>query len=278
MDFYSFVINNYYFLLAIVFAFFFVFLYLSRKKLNFPKVSKKTLFILIAIFIVALALRLFYIDHIHQHFNDEYSYKEVSNTLYSQQTFCECLDPQAGVCDDCIPPIWAPGWSFVLSFTYLFNPGYNALFFVNSVLGALSIFLMFIFVYIVSKKESLALIASLLLAVIPVHLKFSGSMTSEISSLFFILLLFIFSYLYIKKNSFNLLALTAITLIIVVQFRFEAVFFIPLTLWFIYLYDKNFKKTWKLRNLCSSISFYFRILSSYFPFLHNHSHNRCMGC
>jgi len=165
------------------------------------------------------------VPHIPQVFNDEYNYKNAAENLAESQQLSLCLSQINNKCEDYVFTYWPPGHSFLASF-FILLLGKKLVFYLTSIMGVLSVVLIFFFTYLLFKKEIVSLISSLILATFPLHLKFSGNFSSEIYSSFFLMMSISFLFVYLREKSFRVASLVLITLLFSLQFRFENIFFL----------------------------------------------------
>lgn len=190
-------------------------LYLSRHtiKKEFKKISKKTWLIIIFIFLIGLFIRVFIIPHMHNLYYDEDGYLDIAKHISAEGNNCLCLDNLNGVCKFCGYSLKSIGFSFLLAiFFKIFGTSHDVAFNTVAVFGSLTIILMFFFLYALFKEEKLALLGALILALYLLHLRWSGSASAEIVSLFFILLTFTFLIIYFRTDKLTIL-LTSILLL-----------------------------------------------------------------
>ncbi len=167
---------------------------------NFKNIKKITWLILLIIFLSGFYIRFFYIPHINNLYYDEDGYLDSAKNIAKLGENCLCLynDESCNLCGISYKNI---GFNLLLSIPIKFfgqsqNLGFNFV----ALFGSLTIITIFLFVYLLFKKEDIALYSSLILALYPLHIKLSGSINSEILSLFFIILTFIFLLLYIDTK------------------------------------------------------------------------------
>ena len=128
----DFIINYFFYYLLIVFSIFFCLLVYNFNFLvrSFKKVKKTTWIILFLIFLFAFSLRMWFVPHMFQIYNDEYAHKDVAQNMFFYQSACEChgIINETG-CSVCIVPAWSPVYHFLLSFSFSFSDGFDFLFF-----------------------------------------------------------------------------------------------------------------------------------------------------
>ena len=119
------------------------------------------------------------------------------------------------------------GWPILLSVPFLLFGVNNYLAIYTSMFfGILSVPLMFILVYNLTKNKKIAIISSFLLAIYPMHIKYSGSAEIIIPSIFFILLTLMSFITYYQKNKKTLLILSILLLTFTIQIRLENILII----------------------------------------------------
>ena len=161
---------------------------ISHFKKAFGKIKMWAWLVLLAIFLIGLGARLFLVPHTHYMYYDEYEHVNMAQNILYSGRFCECYDGIAEQCNRCDMLGWPPGYAVLQSLVFAgFGDSEVAAFNTSAVIGALSIILMFLLTYMMLKSANAALIASLILSLSPVHLRFSGSTSPEIVSVFFVL-------------------------------------------------------------------------------------------
>ncbi len=200
----------------------------------FKKITKNTWILLFFIFLFALLLRIFVIPHTHHIYFDEFEHINIAQNILYSGSACGCLDGSNIDCNSCSLTPWPPGYHTVLSMTLgVFGDSENTAFMTNAVIGSLSILLIFLLLYLLLKDTNSALIGSLMLAVLPVHLKFSGTTSTGIFSIFFFLLTFLFLEYYFSSRQLKSLLLFLTSLLYLSYIRPENLLFIPC--FFIYI-------------------------------------------
>ena len=198
---------------------------------NFFKIKNSTYFILLAIFIFGFILRMFIVPHMHNLYYDEPAYLDIAKNIAEEGNNCLCLWNQDGDCKFCGFSLKSIGFSFFIAlFFKIFGTSTNLIFSVVAMLGSLSIILMFFLTYFIFKKEIPALLASCILAFYPLHLRWSGSVSAEVVSIFFILLSFCSLFIFLeKRNITSFLALVFVT-IFTITLKEECLMIIPFIL------------------------------------------------
>ncbi|MEM2918464.1 MAG: glycosyltransferase family 39 protein [Candidatus Altiarchaeota archaeon] len=132
------------------------------------------------------------------------------------------------------------GFPFVIGLLFsVFGVNLATLFILNTILGTLSVVLIFLLTYLLFKNEMIGLYASFLLSISTIHIIYSISAQSIITSLFFILsslILYLIS-LQIKKN--KILLLFAFLLVFTTWLRYENLILLLIFLILTFVLDKN---------------------------------------
>ena len=200
-------------------------------KREFSKIKKTTWIYLLLIFLLALFTRIIILEHHHIMYIDEPIYMESAKNLFKENKplLCEYIGLEK-VCRIYKKPL---GWPVLLSYAFMVAGinNYVALNF-SAILGSLSVALMFLFAYLVSRKGYVGLISSFILAIFPLHIRFSKSAETNIPSLFFVLVaLIMFMIFAYNKNSIEMLFLSFISLLFATMIRIEnMVLIIPMML------------------------------------------------
>jgi len=135
----------------------------------FSNITNKTWIILLIIFLVALVVRVALIPHVHKIIVDEFWYMEgAKNFMQSGKVeTCRYIGTEE-LCRQTPKPV---AWSVMLGILFfIFGKSNLGALNMVSVIGALSIPAMFCVAYLLSKKEKLALYASLIIAFFPMQI------------------------------------------------------------------------------------------------------------
>jgi len=188
-----------------------LFFILSYKDFRLKKIKKKYWIILIFITLVGLILRLL-APHRHLFFIDESFYMGAAKSITEYGRSFLTTGPYSKQI----------GWPILLSIPFLlFGVNNYIAIYTSMFFGILSIPLMFILTYLLTKNKKIAIISSFLLAIYPMHIKYSGSAEIIIPSIFFILLTLISFIIYTKINKKILLTLSILLLTFTIQIRLE---------------------------------------------------------
>ena len=210
---------------------------LSSIKLNhiksvFGKISGKAWMLLGLIFLAGLIIRLFVFPHYHRVYLDEQLYLEYAKNIHSEfrPQVCNYIDFDESRCT--FRPQTAVGWPVLLSLAFrIFGPSPEVAFYLSSMMGSLSVILIFFLVYLVFKSQPIALWSSVFMAFTPLYVIWSNTAGNNMPSMFFLLLTLVFFFSYVKTKERKILALFAMSLVFSVIVRFEnAIVVLPLLL------------------------------------------------
>ena len=170
-------------------------------------------------------------------FYDELYFINVAQNMYYHQQYGTTLQGDKYKPEKIAFYYRPGGHPFLINLFYLlFGESEKSVFLMNPILGALSVVLIFLFTYAIFNSVSIAFWASLFVNIFPVHLKYSACASSEVSSFFFVSLAL---FAFILFNKFNnpspLYLLTATTLFSSYIRPENALFLIPLIVFFIVL-------------------------------------------
>jgi 4-amino-4-deoxy-L-arabinose transferase-like glycosyltransferase len=212
-----------------------IFLYLSFSKKVFKSKYWKPILIILTI---ALLIRLFLTPHHHRFFIDESFYIGAAKNIadYFTSSISTGIYPKQ------------IGWPVILTIPFwIFGASNYVAIYTSIFLGSISVVLMYFLVYLISNNKKIALISSLLLAILPLHIVYSGTAETITASIFFILATLISFIIMIKNQKKKLIFLTLFLFLFTIQIRVENILIlIPM---FIYIYINKIKlnlKNWSL--------------------------------
>ncbi|MBU4266843.1 MAG: glycosyltransferase family 39 protein [Candidatus Altiarchaeales archaeon] len=221
----------------------------GRFSQEFSGVSNKTWFWLIAIVILGFFMREFVVDHTHRIFFDEDLYSGIGNSIAREFRAIMCNYGTPTECREGILNKDPSGWPFLLAvFYWVFGSAEKIAFIVSVLIATVSIALVFLVVYFLSRNETAGLYASLLFALTPAHLIWSGSIATEVPFAFFSLLTILAYLLYFESHSLKAHILGAALLAYTVQIRPEGIIFIGAIALMFPLFESNLLKklpSWK---------------------------------
>jgi len=199
----------------------------STVKKYFNKIKKVTWFFLIIIIGIGFFSRIFLIDDSLTSYLDELSYVQTAKNILirGKPLICSYSGYQSETCrfnDKAI------GYSYLLTLVYLFSGvGLNVSYIVNLLLGTLTILMIFLTSYILFKDEQASLYSSLILALFPLHIIFSRTLETNISSTFFVLSTLFCFVLYLQIKNMKTKLLTISLMVFSVYLRPENLIIIP---------------------------------------------------
>lgn len=186
----SFLCNHYYLflkLLFILYALSFLFVFEDVAALC-RCVSKKTWISLSAIVLLGFILRLWLVPHTHHVFYDEYIHVNIAQNFLHMGKLSLTLQGAPGAQEAYTLPMWPPAYHYLLSVVFsVFGATESVAFHFSALIGALSVAVMFLFLFLLWRDELTALAGAFMFNLIPAHLKFSGGSETGIFSLFLIL-------------------------------------------------------------------------------------------
>lgn len=191
------------------------FTYITSKytKKAFKSIKKKTWILLLLIFLTGFFLRMFVTTHMHNLYFDEDGYIDIAKHIANNGNNCLCLKNTKGICEFCGYSFKSVGFSFLLAIIFkIFGASHSVAFNTVTVVGSLTVLAIFFFSYLLFKDEKIALLSALILAFYPIHIRWSGSVSAEVFSLFFIILTFTYLMLYKKTNKVTFLILSLLLL------------------------------------------------------------------
>lgn len=254
----EFFISNTFAIMTIIFLTFLIFLILNYKELvkPFRKISKKTWFALLVIFIAGFALR-----------NDSYfygmgfdgmHYQETANFFFKTGLYVKgCAIGNVQECKLYHQALFPAGFPYLIVLAYYIF-GQNSLWAMifSAFTGSLTVILVYLITYSLFKNEKIGLYTSLVFALIPVELMINGSAAVRPFSSFFMALTILFFLLALERNKVKLWSLFAITFSYCIYVRQEnSILLIPMLLLF---FNKNrlTKKSFKKENILGFIKKY----------------------
>tara|TARA_Y100000310_G_C20700789_1_gene829682 strand:+ start:5865 stop:7382 length:1518 start_codon:yes stop_codon:yes gene_type:complete len=240
-----------------------IFLYISFPIIltKFKKIGKKYWLIILIVLLIGVLIRLFLVPHHHRFFIDESFYIGAAKNLlfYFKSTIATGIYPKQ------------IGWPALLTIPFfLFGVNNYVAIYTSIFFGSLSVILMYILVYLLSKNARLAIISSFLLAILPLHAIYSGTAETIIASVFFLLATLISFIIMIKNQQTRLIFLTVFLFLFTIQIRLENILILIPMLVFIFL--NHIKISWKkwrfplilsLPLLTSYLFQFFRLINFY---------------
>jgi len=223
-----------------------MFLLLFRK-LFFPfrMVRSKTRVILLIIFIFGLSLRLFYVPHHHLVMWDEYLHLNAAETLMLTGELANCRhgipEKACYVLNEYThaPPVYATLHSALFK---IFGVDARIGFLTSAIFSSLCILLIFALAYLLSRRGDLSLVAAFMYSVLPINLRFAGTMNIISMSSFFLILTICVFLIYSEKRERPVLLFFMALLLFSINTRVENVLLVPLL---IFAHLSFGKQSWK---------------------------------
>ena len=229
--------------LSVNFGLIVIFLILNLKDLKglFKDIKKPTLVLLLFVLFLGFYVRMYVAPRTHRVFFDEDIYLAMGKEVLTERKGCLCNYGDYKGCYDCILMKWPNGYAFTLALSYLFfGVSENTAFNLIVLLSTLSILLVFLIGYLLSKKENVGLYAALLFALIPVYIMWSHTTASEPVFIFFTLLT-VFSFIItLKTDTWKAMILAMSCLAFAPQTRTEGVVLLILVSAITILLDRKF--------------------------------------
>lgn len=185
----------------------------------FGQVTRGCWGFLIVLFLLAFFVRWNIVPHRHYVFYDEYEHVNIAKNMAEEREFARCNLYLDGACLSSDLPQWTPGYHFLLASAFkVFGTSEAAAYNLNACLGAFSVVVIFLIIYLLTATEAVSLVFALVVALTPLHLKFSGNSSPDMASFLFTALSFlsllIFSKFQSAKSFFQFIAVTAFTLLV----------------------------------------------------------------
>lgn len=199
----------------------------------------------IAVFFIAFIFRVYTIPHLHHVYYDEFLYLNTAENIVHFNVFAPTVIGDQDLLQLEGKAIRPNGYPLLLSFFIgLHSDPENAVFLLNILLGSLSVVLIFWIVYLTfGNNLNIAFWSAVVLNFLPAHLKYSGSGSADIASLFFVLLSCCVVVFYFKKRIISLLYISLFAAIYSVYVKPENIVFLLLfPVLFIFLYRNRYIK------------------------------------
>ncbi len=205
-----------------------IFLFISFPAISnkFKKIGKKYWLIILIVLLLGLMIRLFLAPHHHRFFIDEAFYMGAAKNLlfYLKSTISTGIYPKQ------------IGWPLLLTIPFfMFGVNNYIAIYTSIFFGSISIILMYFLVYLLSKNKRLALISSFLLAILPLHVIYSGTAETIVVSVFFLLVTLISFIIMIKNQKKKLIFLALFLFLFTIQIRLENILILIPMLVYIFL-------------------------------------------
>ena len=251
---YNFLDQNILAFMSIHFALLLAFLLLNFKTIakQFSKINRKVWIILLLIFLVGFCLR--NAEYWYGTHSDAYAPLETAKFLVLEGKHVKaCSVGRAGYCSSYQQVIQPAGFPFMISLFYIIF-GINTLpvLILSAVLGSLSVILVFLICYLLFKRDEIALYASLVYALIPLDIFFSGTGFTRVISMFFIGCSVLVYLIALRKNNLSSWILFTLFLSFSIYIRQENYILIPLFFLGLFLFKYNIKNKDNIKKLLIS--------------------------
>ncbi len=189
-------------------------------------VKKNTIILLVVILLIGFYLREFVVPHTHRIFFDEDLYIGIGNSIATEGRAIMCNYGSPTHCTEGILNKDPSAYPFLVAVVFkLIGSGEWSIFHLMAVVSTLSILLVFMVVYALLRNEKAALYASLLMALTPAHIVWSGSVATEIVFTFLSLLTVLAFLIYFRNKTLKMHLFGAVSLAYTVQIRPEGLIF-----------------------------------------------------
>lgn len=208
-------------------------------KKRFSKIDRRIWIALLLIFVVGLVLRVEYHGFYSPTPVQEYSMYLLDENIWVNRcrfgSYEECIEYEKAV--------FPPGYPFLIVISYIVF-GLNTLHaaYISSILGSLTIILVFLISYVLFKKEEISLVSAFIFSVIPLHIYFSHYSEPRVISLFFVSFTVLVYLIALKKDDVRMWILTALLLSYSIFVRQENSILLLLFVAGAFLYGYKFKK------------------------------------
>ncbi|MFC2154641.1 glycosyltransferase family 39 protein [Candidatus Altiarchaeota archaeon] len=214
----------------------------SLEKLTslFKPVRRETWILLLLVLVFAAYFRVSVVPHTHRIFFDEDLYIGIANVIATEGKSELCNYGSPTECREGILNKEPNAYPFFVAVLYfILGASEPLVYHMFTMIGIASVFLIFLVAYLLFEDELGALFAALLLAFLPSHIVWTGSISVELFFVFFSLLGFLFLLAYIRVEHGRLLLLATVSLAFASQSRPESSLFIIVCFLTILLFKKG---------------------------------------
>ncbi len=250
-------------ILSIHFLILIIFLFLNLKdiKNQFHKIDKKVWAFLLVIFLFGFSLRSesFHSSYV-AYYHGGYPFEEYA--LWLQKTgrmYSHCNFGSYEECFDYEPTNAPPGYPFLIMLSYSIF-GFNTLYanYISDLCSSLTIILVFLISYLLTKREEIGLYSAILYAMVPLSIFHASIPNARSVSVFFIALAVLAYLISLKTNKLKSWILFVILFSYSVYIRQENL--IMLIVFILGLFIFNFFKDKKIKNIYTSLGKLFSII------------------
>ena len=218
--------------------------FLSLKQIldQLKAIQKHIWVILILLMILQISISVFLVPTVHRILFDEDIYLQIANHVAKEGRAIFCDHGTQERCYEGFLNKEPNGYPVLMGVVFFFfGTSENLAFNFSLLMGTLSIAIIFLISYLLSKKESIGLWSSLILALTPSYLMWSRSISVELTFVFLSLLTIFVFLLYFRIKTLRMLLLGILLLAFTVQIRPESVLLVPVIFLMFLLFDKNLK-------------------------------------
>jgi len=242
--------------LTVNFALIVISLFFSLKDIRkiFKPIKRRIWIILLLIIFIGFILRMYFTPHTHRVYFDEDIYLDIGKQILTEGKACLCNYGDYKGCYDCILMKWPNSHPFTFAVAFLlFGVSENVAFNLSVLLGTLSILLVFLIGYLISKKAEIGLYSALLFTFVPMLIVWSGTVAAEPFYIFYTLLAVFSFLLLLEKEKWSTYLLAASSIAFASQFKAESGAVIAIIAFLMLLFDDKLK--FKLNSSKFLISF-----------------------
>ena len=216
------------------------------------------------VFLLALILRITLPPRTSRVMFDGDIYLDMGKQILLHGQSCLCDYGNNTQCFKCELMKWPVGHPFLLAMSFLiFGIGEQTAFNTIAVVSALSTFFVFLAAYLIFRSMKIAFFSSLILALLPVHILWSTTLSADITLSFSVAVTLFLTALCWKTNNIRIHAITLVALALLAQAKTEGVILIPL-FFFTQLFNPKYLNLLAERRYIFMILVLFFFLSSYF--------------
>lgn len=190
---------------------------------NLKNIKKDVWVSVIVIFIFALILRELVPPRTTRLFFDEDIYLDMAKQISLHASSCLCDYGNKFECVKCELMKWPVGHPFLLSIPFsLFGSGQLIASHFMVLLSSLSVVFVFFSSYLLFKDKRVAILCSLVLAILPVHILWSVTSSADVTFSFFTSLILLVSILSAQSNDLRIHTISLLILALAVQAKTES--------------------------------------------------------
>ena len=217
------------------------------------------------VFFIALLIREIIPPKTTRLFFDEDIYLDMAKQIVTHFSSCLCDYGDKFNCFRCELMKWPVAHPFLISIAlFLFGISEIVARHLAIFLASLSTLLVYLSSYLLFRKNEIALFSSLVLALLPIHILWSPTMTADLTFSFFISFLLFFIILSSKSKDLRIQSLSPLALVLATQAKSEGMVLIPLYFLSQFLLNKKYLDTFNNKAYSFFVFLSFILLSIYF--------------